>query len=718
MTARATAPYGSWPSPISAADVARARLRLSYPTIHGDQVWWQETRPEGGGRTTIVRSGVELLPAPWNARTRVHEYGGRSYLPLPDGDLVFANYDDQRLYRVTEGQSPLPITPEPTERAGLRYADFTLSPDGRHVWCVQESHTAGAVRRSIVAIPVDGTAVQNPGAIRELVSGADFYAFPTPSPEGGHLAWVQWSHPRMPWDGTELRVAVFNTAGVLERPRTVKGGLSESALAPTWLNESRLYVVSDWPGWWNLYEVGLLGDSPSALYPAEEEFAGPLWQLGGRPYAVLDDGRVAVLHGQGDQRLGLYDPETAELTDFDLPYTDWKLQLSADGTTIVGIAGAPDIPWSVVAVSADSGEAKVLRGELESTPDSTYLPLPRAQELEGPFGRPVHAFVYPPSNPSAQAPEGELPPYIVFVHGGPTGHSTSVLDLEIAYFTSRGLGVIDVNYGGSTGYGRSYRERLRRQWGIVDVEDTIAAAQALVQSGTADPGRLAIRGGSAGGWTTLCAITQSTLFKAGTSYYGISDPENWLKETHDFESTYLYGLIGPMPGFQRAYQERSPIARASDTACPVLLLQGLDDPIVSPPQSERFADAVARKDIPYAYLTFEGESHGFRRAETVKACLEAELAFYGQTLGFDPKNVPALDLRVGRRPAQRATPSAAQAPQAQPGGAQAGGVRVGGAQAGGQAGGAQAGRTQGAGAQPGGGAAPGGGAQASTGPKA
>jgi acetyl esterase/lipase len=665
MTARATAPYGSWPSPISAADVARARLRLGYPTIHGDRVWWQETRPEKGGRTTIVRSGTDLLPAPWDARTRVHEYGGRSYLPLPDGDLVFANYSDQRLYRLTEGRTPQPLTPEPLEPSGLRYADFTLSPDGRHVWCVQESHASGDVRRAIVAIPLDGTAAQAPGAIRELVNGADFYAFPTPSPDGGHLAWVQWSHPRMPWDGTELRVATVEADGTLGRPRTAKGGLNESALAPTWLDENSLYVVSDWPGWWNLYQIGLGGESPQALYPAEEEFAGPLWNLGGRPYALLDDGRIAVLHGQGDQRLGLYDPETAELTDFDLPFTDWKLQLSADGTTIVGIAGAPDIPWSVVAVNADSGEAKVLRAELDSPPDPAYLPLPRAQELEGPFGRPVHAYVYPPSNPTAQAPEGELPPYIVFVHGGPTGHSTSVLDLEIAYFTSRGLGVIDVNYGGSTGYGRSYRERLRRQWGVVDVEDTIAAAQALVDGGVADPNRLAVRGGSAGGWTTLCAITQSTLFKAGTSYFGIADPQSWLKETHDFESTYLYGLIGPIPGFERTYEERSPLARASETACPVLLLQGLDDPIVSPPQSERFADAVAAKDIPYAYLAFEGESHGFRRADTVIASLEAELAFYGQTLGFDPKDVPAIELTVGRRPVQPPpAPPAASEPAA------------------------------------------------------
>ncbi|GAB3983450.1 prolyl oligopeptidase family serine peptidase [Actinoallomurus acanthiterrae] len=647
MTARATAPYGSWSSPISAADVARARLRISFPTIHGDRVWWQETRPEKGGRTTIVRSGVDLLPAPWNARTRVNEYGGRSYLPLPDGDVVFANYEDQRLYRLTPGELPRPLTPEPAQPTGLRYADFALAPDAQHVWCVCEGHTTGGVRRAIVAVPVDGGAADDAQAIRELVSGADFYAFPTPSPEGGHLAWMQWSHPRMPWDGTEIRVAAFDETGSLDRPRTVKGGLSESALAPTWLSESRLYVVSDWPGWWNLYEVGLHGESPQALYPAEEEFAGPLWNLGGRPYAVLDDGRIAVLHGQGDQRLGLYDPETAELVDFDLPYTDWKPQLSGDGTSIVGIAGAPDIPWSVVVVDADSGESKVLRSELDTPPEAAYLPLPRAQELEGPFGRPVHAYVYPPSNPGFQAPEGELPPYVVFVHGGPTDHTTSVLDLEIAYFTSRGVGVIDVNYGGSTGYGRAYRERLRRQWGVVDVEDSVAAAEALIRGGTADPERLAIRGGSAGGWTTLCAVTHSGLFKAGTSYFGISDPQNWLKETHDFESTYLYGLIGPIPGFERTYEERSPIARASEVTCPVLLLQGLDDPVVAPAQSERFAEAMAHKKMPYAYLAFEGESHGFRRADTVVACLEAELAFYGRTLGFEPKDVPSIELTVG-----------------------------------------------------------------------
>ncbi|KAB2345638.1 dipeptidyl-peptidase 5 [Actinomadura rudentiformis] len=651
MTARVTLPYGSWPSPISAADVARARLRLSFPTVHNSDVWWQETRPEEGGRTTVIhlRGGhrTELLQTPWDARTRVHEYGGRSYLPVRTGNghaIVFSNYEDQRLHRLDPGDpKPRPLTPEPALPGGLRYADYVLSPDATEVWCVCEGHTPDGIRRAIVAVPLDGSGADNAGAIRELVSGAHFYASPAPSPSGGHLAWVQWSHPRMPWDGTEVRVAAVEE-GKAVAPRTVKGGLTESVVAPLWRDDSSLYVISDWPGWWNIYQVGLYGESPQALYPAEEEFAGPLWQLGGMPYALLEDGRLAVLHGEGDQRLGIYDPETLELIDLELPYDDWQPALSAQGTTIVGIAGSATVPSSVVRIDITTGRVEGLRRELAEVPDAAYLPKPRSEQLEGPFGRPVHAHIYPPSSPDAAAPENELPPYVVFVHGGPTSRSSKVLSLERAFFTSRGIGVIDVNYGGSTGYGRAYRERLRRQWGVVDVEDAIAAAQALIDGGIADPARLAIRGGSAGGWTTLAAVTQTDLFKAATSYYGISDLQSFVSSTHDFESQYLFGLIGPLPGYERAYEERSPLGHADRTACPVLLLQGLDDPVVPPDQSERFAAALAAKKAPYAYLTFEGESHGFRRAETTITCLESELAFYGQTLGFHPKGVNPIDL--------------------------------------------------------------------------
>ncbi|ACY98829.1 MULTISPECIES: S9 family peptidase [Thermomonospora] len=665
MTARVPLPYGSWPSPISAADVARGRLHLGFPTVLGDEVWWQESRPQEGGRTTVVhyRGGrmTELLPAPWDARTRVHEYGGRSYLPVPAPGghaLIFTNFADQRMYLLAPGDRPRPLTPEPAKPGGLRYADFVLSPDGKEVWCVCEGHTPGGVRRAIVAVPLDGRAAENAGAIRELVGGADFYAFPTPSPEGGYLAWVQWNHPRMPWDGAEVRVAALQD-GRTASPRTVKGGMTESALAPLWCGERSLYVISDWPGWWNIYQVGVYGESPQALYPAEEEFAAPPWRLGGAPYAMLADGRLAVLHGEGDQRLGVYDPETLELTDLDLPYTDWRPALSADGTTIVGIAGSPTRPGTVVRVDAATGRCEALRHELTHPPDAALLPRPRAGKLEGPFGRPVHALIHPPANPQAQAPDGELPPYVVFVHGGPTSRASSTLDLERAYFTSRGIGVIDVDYGGSCGHGRAYRERLRRQWGVVDVEDVIAAARALVEQGLADPRRLAVRGDGAGGWTALAAITQTDLFRAAVSYAGISDLQTLAAETHDFESTYLFGLIGPLPGFERAYAERSPLNRAGRTACPVLLLQGADDPIVPPAQSERFAAALADNGIPYAYLAFPGEAHGFRRADTMITCLEAELAFYGQTLGFEPVGVRPLKLSVG-------TPPAPAAPQPSP----------------------------------------------------
>ncbi|GAA4324668.1 prolyl oligopeptidase family serine peptidase [Actinomadura luteofluorescens] len=670
MTARATLPYGSWPSPISAADVARARLRLSFPTVAGDDVWWQETRPEEGGRATVIhlKDGhrTELLQAPWDARTRVHEYGGRSYLPIRTAagwSVVFSNYEDQRLHRLDEGDpKPYPLTPEPAVPAGLRYADYVLSPDGTEVWCVCEGHIAepavpegeqGAeeqpvtgIRRAIVAVPLDGSAAGDAGAIRELVSGAQFYAGPVPSPGGGHLAWVQWNHPRMPWDGTEVRVAAVEDGAVVA-PRTVKGGLTESALAPLWRDDESLYVISDWPGWWNIYQVGLHGESAQALYPAEEEFAAPLWQLGGMPYALLGDGRLAVLHGEGDMRLGVYDTDTLDLVDLEVPYEHWAPQLSTDGSTIVGIAGSPDLPASVVRVDTTTGRVEGLRRERAELPDVAYLSRPRAERLEGPFGRPVHAYVFPPTNPEAAGPADELPPYVVFVHGGPTGRVSTVLDMERAYFTSRGIGVIDVNYGGSAGYGRAYRERLRRQWGVVDVEAAVAAARAAVDGGITDPARLAIRGGSAGGWTTLAAVTQTDVFKAATSYFGISDLQRFAESTHDFESHYLFGLIGPLPGFERAYEERSPINRADRTACPVLLLQGLSDPIVPPDQSERFAQALADKKMPYAYLTFEGESHGFRKADTVIRCLEAELAFYGQTLGFEPRGVEPVDLKVG-----------------------------------------------------------------------
>jgi dipeptidyl aminopeptidase/acylaminoacyl peptidase len=734
-------PYGAWPSPITAADVAKGQVLISYPIVTGTDVWWQEGRPDEGGRVTLVCCDAAgerraMLPAPWNARSRVHEYGGRAYLPVPgrpgDGQgavgsqdaigsqggvggqggvgtkdggdgksgpeeraVVFANYPDQRLYLAagagsTPGQNgagaaaspltPSPLTPAPADDApaALRFADFTLSPDGREVWCVQERHDGGTITRSLVAVPLDGSAADDPAAIRELVSGSDFFAFPTLSPDGTRLAWICWNHPRMPWDGTELRVAQISD-GVLGRGRLVKGGMRESVLAPVWRDETSLYVVSDWPGWWNIYQVGLVGEPAQALYPAEEEFAEPLWQLGGRPYAALGDGRLAVLHGQGGMRLGLLDPETGELTDLEVPFQEFVSGISADGNTIVAVAGGPQTPLAVVRIDALSGASEVLRRESDEVPQAGYLPVPRQVRLEGQYGRNVHALVYPPTHPEAVAPDGELPPYIVWAHGGPTSHVIGLLDLEKAYFTSRGIGVIDVNYGGSTGYGRSYRERLRMQWGVVDVEDAVAAGLALAGQDEADPRRLGIRGASAGGWTALAAVTTQAakrpVFSAAASYFGVADLREFAAETHDFESHYLDGLIGPLPGFEYVYAERSPAGHVTDATCPVLLLQGLDDPIVPPRQAESIAADLSAHGIRHALLTFKGESHGFRRAETIIAALEAELSFYGQVLGFTPPGIPQLALTEPRKAAQEAM-------AAQPGAGQGGPVREGRAQGG------------------------------------
>ena len=676
------APYGTWESPISAADVARGKVYISFAEIAGDEVWWQESRPAEGGRVTIMAGGGpvagegggarELLPAPWYARTRVHEYGGRAYLPVPSPtggpgrfDLVFANFDDQRLYRAdgTAGPGapagePRPLTP--ADR-GFRFADMVLSPDRREIWCVRETASGGPdgaegrVSRAIVAVPLDGSAAGTPDAIRVLVTGADFFAFPTPSPDGTQLAWISWNHPRMPWDGTELRVAPVAGAAVADAT-LLMGGPAESVLAPAWRDDDSLYAISDSSGWWNLYVVSATGAfTPRPLCPREEEFGEPLWWLGGRPFGVLGDGRLAVLHGVGGFRLAVLDPAHRTLTDAGLDFRVVEGELAVSGMTVAAVAGGPRTPLSVIRTTA-GGPAEVVRRQAVAAADPPYLPDPRQVALSAtPNGPVVHALAYPPANPDFEAPAGELAPYIVHVHGGPTSCSVAVLSLEIAYFTSRGIGVIDVNYGGSSGYGRAYRERLRGQWGVVDVADAMNAALALAGSGEADRRRLGIRGGSAGGWTALAAVTsglrlpdiepgQPPVFAAAVSYFGVSDLRPFAATTHDFESRYLDGLIGPLPEADALYQERSPIGHVSALTCPVLLLQGLDDPIVPPAQSELIAADLAAHGIPHAYIAFEGESHGFRKAETVITSLESELAFYGEVMGFRPPGVPRVKL--------------------------------------------------------------------------
>jgi dipeptidyl aminopeptidase/acylaminoacyl peptidase len=643
-------PYGEWRSPISAADLGAGSRRLGFPALVGDEIWWCEDRPHQGGRTTVMARRAdgsldELLPAPWGARSRVHEYGGVAYaaLPGPAGTgLVFVNFDDQRIYRRDPSAGrPVPLTPPPPSYAALRYADLVLSPDRTEVWCVRERHRAGDLDRHVVAVPVDGSAVREPAAVREVVGGSRFLGCPRVSPDGTRLAWLAWDHPNMPWDGTELRVGTLDGGRVTEWS-TVLGGPTESVFQPDWDGAGHLLAVSDRSGWWNLYRVPAPGTSGSLtpLCPRAEEFGAPLWQLGAATWGRLGDGRLLCVHGVDPQRLGVLDPGTGELTDLDLPFRAYTASLAVAGDRAAVIAAGPTTPNSVVAIDVPNSRGEVVRPAVDpaSLPDPAWLPVPECLTLSTPDGRAVHANLYRPRNPEYAGEPGTRPPYVVFVHGGPTSYSAPVLDLTKAFFTSRGIGVLDVNYGGSTGYGRAYRDRLVGHWGVVDVEDAVAAAGALVAKGEADAGRLAIRGGSAGGLTVLCAVTGTTAFAGGASQFGIADLRRLAATTHDFESRYVETMVG------KDLYARSPLSRAHRTRCPVLLQQGSDDPIVPREQAEQFRDALVAAGVPHALVVYRGEHHGFRRAATVTAAAEAELSFYGQVLGFDPPGIPTLPL--------------------------------------------------------------------------
>jgi dienelactone hydrolase len=647
-----TAPYGSWTSPISAADLVRSQHPVSGGCYVDGELWWTEPRAAEAGRQSVRRFGPggepeDILPAPWNARTRVHEYGGASWAPGPDGSLLFAEFTDQRLYRLAAGaQQPEPLTPLGPESTSLRYAEPKLSADGTEMWCIRESHQpGGAITRDVCAVPLDGSAAEDPSRIRSVVSGSHFLAHIRLSPDGTKLAWIAWEHPQMPWDGTELRVAELTEAGVCGPWRTVMGSTTESVLQPEWAGNDSLFVISDRTGWWNLYRMPLTeGAEPQPLCPRSEDFGGPLWQLGQLWYAPLADGRLLTVRTLGLDRLAVLDPESGELTDFDLGDVNTiVLNGVANGRALLTCGGARS-DTGLRTVDLATGELTVLRLTNDELPPVGYLPEARPMTFTGPGGRDVHTVVYPPSNPDFRAPEGELPPYVAFVHGGPTSRVSPLVNLAVSYLTSRGMGVVDVNYGGSTGYGRAYRERLRGQWGVVDVEDTVAAVRGLAEQGLADGDRLAIQGGSAGGWTVLSALTGTDVFACGVSYFGVAELVKFAQDTHDFESRYLDGLIGPLPEALPLYEARAPLSKVDGLSCPVLLLQGLDDPVVPPAQAEMFRDALVAKGIPHAYLAYPGESHGFRRAETQVNAREAELSFYGQVLGFETPGIPTLEL--------------------------------------------------------------------------
>lgn len=532
---------------------------------------------------------------------------------------------------------------------GLRWADLTVRPERGEVWAVLEEFTGEGpsdCHRLPVAVPLDGSAADDRTRVRELTAPAHrFVTAPRLSPDGRQAVWLAWDHPLMPWDGTELRIADVQDGGVLGPARTLIGGPEESVAQAEWAADGTLIAATDRTGWWNLHRVDPATGAAVGLCPRAEEFAGPLWRLGQRWFLPLDHGLIAVLHGVGAVRLGLLDPATGEVADTAGHWTEWSSTLAAAGSRVVGVAASAGTSAEVVELDAATGYTRVIGSAHHDTVDPAYLPEPVARVFTGPGGREVHAHIYPPRNPAA-AGEGPAP-YVVWAHGGPTSRAPMVLDLEIAYFTSRGIGVAEVNYGGSTGHGRAYRNRLREQWGVVDVEDCAAVAEGLAAEGAADPDRLAIRGGSAGGWTSAAALTSTTTYACGTVLYPILDLTGWSKsggETHDFESQYLESLVGPVDEVPERYRERSPVSRADRITVPFLLLQGLDDVICPPVQCERFLAQVAGRGIPHAYIAFAGESHGFRRLDTMMRSLEAELSLYGQVFGFTPAGVPVLEL--------------------------------------------------------------------------
>lgn len=649
--------YGAWPSPIDARTAAAHDGRPEYAGFVGDEAWWTEPRPAEGGRRTLVRRRADgheesVLPAPWNVRSRVHEYGGQPWAGRMREDgplLVFVHHTDQRLYAFEPGSDPRPLTPHSPVGGGLRWADLTLRPERDEVWCVLEEFTGDGptdVRRVLAAVPLDGSAAQDRDAVRELTGAAHrFVTGPRLAPDGHRVVWLAWDHPRMPWDGTELIMAEVTGDGTFGEPRTVAGGPEESIAQAEWAPDGTLLYAGDSSGWWNLYRADpLRGAVP--LCPREEEFGGPLWTLGRRWFAPLENGLVAVVHGRGATALGVLDPDTGEVVDTAGPWTEFAPTLSVHGTRVLGIAASPRSAYEVVELDTATGHARVIGARHDDPVDPAYYPEPQIRTFHGPDGREIHAHIYPPHNPGHAAPGDELPPYIIWAHGGPTDRAPLVLDLSIAYFTSRGIGIAEVDYGGSTGYGRGYRERLREQWGVVDAEDCAAVALALADEGTADRERLAIRGGSAGGWTTVTSLAATDVFACGTILYPILDLAGWGRTggTHDFESQYLESLIGAQDELPCRYAERSPVEHADRITAPFLLLQGLDDVICPPEQCERFLTRMEGRRVPHAYIAFEGEGHGFRRAETMVRVLEAELSLYAQIFRLDPPGIPKLEL--------------------------------------------------------------------------
>jgi len=629
---RTVAPYGSWKSPISSDMLVSNAVSLSSLTIESGQLYWLELRPSEGGRCVVVRrdaDGVQsdMTPEEFNVRTRVHEYGGGEFV-VDEQAIYFSNFSDQRLYRQTDSSSREPITPE----SPLRYADGVVDKKRNRMICVVEDHSGSGSEPDnyLATLKLDGIESAKP-----LVSGNDFYSSPRINDDGTKLAWMTWKHPNMQWDSSELWVADITPGGSLENPSKIAGGDNESICQPEWAPDGRLYFVSDSSGWWNVYRDE--GMSPKPLCPMDAEFGMPHWVFGESTYAFdTADRLVCTYCAHGIWRLATIDTATGSLRAIDSA-RDFTMimDVRAENGTAYFIAAGATEPPGVYSCDLATGKITLIKRSRGVEVGPGYISIPRPIEFPTTGGKTSHGFYYAPKNDDFTAPDGDRPPLIVRSHGGPTSATAASLKMDTQFWTSRGFAVLDVNYGGSTGYGREFRNRLYDSWGVVDVDDCVNGAEYLANKGDVDSERLIIRGGSAGGYTTLAALTFRKTFKAGASYYGVGDLEALAGDTHKFESRYMDRLVGPYPEAKETYIQRSPINFVEKLSCPVIFFQGLDDKVVPPNQSEKMVNSLRDKGLPVAYVPFEGEQHGFRKAENIKRSVEAELYFYSKLLGFE-----------------------------------------------------------------------------------
>jgi dipeptidyl aminopeptidase/acylaminoacyl peptidase len=642
-TDRPELPYGAWPSPITIEMSVASNLGLREPRLDGDDVYWTEGRPSEGGRQVIVRwnerdGASDVTPKPFNARTMAHEYGGGWYA-VADGTVYFVNLSDGRIYRQARGGEPEPLS----EEGPYRYGDLVVDAGGQWLLCVREDMSAAAAgpetdegewsrapepRDALVAIDM------TTGNVTVLAEGYDFYSTPRPHPNGDALSWLCWRHPNMPWDNTELWVADFDDAGSLSNARMIAGGGEESVVQPEWAPDGSLVFASDRTGWWNLYRWSRESVEIDPILPMEAEFAAPQWVFGMSWFGFAGDGSiVASANSGGYDRLWHIPADGGEARPIEVA-DEIVDSVSVSGSRVTYVGGATTSPRGVVLLDIATGERRVLKQAFALEVDERYVSRPEAISFPTTDGDVAHALYFPPTNPDVTARAGERPPLVVMSHGGPTSQTTRALNFDRQAFTSRGFGVVDVNYRGSNGYGREYMRKLDGQWGIYDVDDCIAAARYLVERGDVDEKRLAIRGGSAGGYTTLCALVFHPVFSAGASYFGVGDLEALARDTHKFESRYLDRLVAPYPAGLDVYKERSPVYFTDRIRSPLIVLQGEDDRVVPIAQAEQLVSSLRERRIPHAYITFAGEGHGFRQAANIRRSLEAELSFYAQVFGF------------------------------------------------------------------------------------